>query len=833
MDRRPWRAAWLAALLLLGLPGAAPSASADPFHLMIDNSVLGTAEAVFDTLWVAQSFVPPADFVVTRVSLYVSDVGGSEPLNVSLRDCCIGGLPGSTTLATGSADGPGAAGWLDVDLAPTVPVAAGTTYWIVAWSSGGNSNQGYEWWNSNNDTAYANGTAATSGNGIAWSSAGKDYMFRVYGYTQPILGFSASVTPGAVGPGQTATFRANFTNTGAGNSSAVWVNVTLPPELTYTGDDAASIGGARSGTYDFAFTNVDPGSYSFNLTAVAASGIANGNVVSTMFAFEGTDHNGVPFSGAGLGVPLTIRNARISLSLAAGATDVDPGDRIVLNATVTNLGAESATAVVVVGTVDPNATYVTSVPLGTPGPGTVTWTVGSLGPAATRSFAWTIDIPAGVADLATVTSRARVQYEDIAADPFPDETAVATTTVHAPMFVPALRLDRMDAEAGMEIVASADYDNTGSGTALRAWLNWSLGGHFQLLSLFPALASTPTGTGFSISLADVAPGPHTVSARLRVVRGLQDGLTMGIAVSVEATDGNGNLLSPIPLAAAVGLRAPSPSITLSVANGTVSVGSLFVLDLVIENTGRAPATGWLNLSLPSAVTYVADNGTYSVTPSSGQLSWRIPSMPAGSRLRLGVTVRGQTAATVSFRFALDFTDGAGTPAVTVRSNAVAVEFLVGLGDAWLWWLLALALAFLPPVVYIGSRGKLEEVFLVGYSGILLAHLSNTMKAERDRDLLTGMLTAVQDFIRDSFVTSQEGELRRMDFGERTIHITRGAHSYLAAVVRGRAPLRLQGKMEETLAKLEKAFPESLLMQQVDGRILDGAGELLSKELLGR
>jgi len=385
----------------------------------------------------------------------------------------------------------------------------------------------------------------------------------------------------------------------------------------------------------------------------------------------------------------------------------------------------------------------------------------------------------------------------------------------------------------MEVVAFVDYNNTGSGNALRGWLNWSLAGHYQLVSLFPALPFSTTGAGFSIPLTDVAPGPHAVSARLRVVRGLQDGLSMGLAISMDATDGNGNALPPFPLAAAVDLRAPSPSLALAVANGTVSVGSLFVLDIVIENTGRAPANGWLNLSLPSAATYVSDNGTFALTSAANTLSWRIPAIPAGTRLHLEVTLRGQSAATTSFRFALDFTDGAGTPAATIRSNAVAVEFVGGLGDAWPWWLAVLAFGLVPPIAFVLTRGKLEEVFLVGYSGILLAHLSNSMKAERDRDLLTGMLTAVQDFIRDSFVTSQEGELRRMDFGERMIHITRGAHSYLAAVVRGRTPLGLQGKMEDTLGKLEKAFPESLLMQQVDGRVLDGAGELLSKELLGR
>jgi len=833
MDRRLRRAAALAALLLLGLPAMVPLSSGDPFHLIIDNSVVGSPEAVDSLRWVGQSIVPATTFVVTRVSLNVQDTGTSDTLLVEIRDVGGLGFPGSTVLASGSADGPAAQVWLDIDVSPRVFLSAGTTYWIVASSIVAS---GYDWWNSNDDSAYLPGTAATSGDGFTWSGAGKDYSFQVWGFTQPSFAFSASAVSPTVGPGQTVMLRANFTNAGPGRSAGVWVNVTLPPELTYTGDDAISIGGVLSGTYDFAFADVDPGAYSFNLTARAASGVADGTILSSLFAFEGADHNGVPLSGSGLSVPVTMRNARVSLSVTASATDVDPGARIVLNATVTNLGAESAMAVVVEGTVDANVTYNTSSPLGTynVGPRTVTWNVGNLGPATARSYTWTVDVPTGTVDQATIASRARVRYEDIAGVPFPDEATAVTTTVHRPIFAPTLLLDRSDLEAGMEVLAFADYANAGSGPALRAWLNWSLGGHYALVSLFPVLPFTPTAAGFSIPLTNVLPGPHIATARLRVVTGLQDGLAMGLTVSFEATDGNGNLLPPPnPLEASVDLRAPTPSLSLAVSNGTVSVGNPLVLNVVIENTGRASANGWLNLTLPAAATYVADNGTFALTATGGQLSWRIPSLPAGARIHLGVTLRGQSAASTSFRFALAFSDGAGTPAAIVRSNAVAVDFVGGAGDLW-WWLLGLAVALGAPLGFLAwTRGKIEEVFLVSYSGILLAHLSNAMKAERDRDLLTGMLTAVQDFIRDSFVTSEEGELRRMDFGDQTILIRRGTHSYLAAVVRGRAPLALQRKMEETLRKLEKAFPESMVLQRVDGKVLDGAGEILGKELLGR
>lgn len=836
MDRRPRRVARLAALLCLGLAALAPHTSGHPFHLLIENAILVNSEQVYDTRWVGQSFTPAADFVATRIALYVEDRGGSEPLSVWVRDCCLFGFPGSTTLASGAADGPALPGWLDVDLVPSLPLAAGQTYWIVAHSNGNNANQGYDWWSSADDLAYGPGTAADSGDGVSWSPAAKDYSFRVFGYEQPILGFSASASSPTVGPGQSVAFRADFSNSGSGDAAALWVNVTLPPELAYAGDDAASIGGVRTGTYSFAFANVVPGSYAFNVTTLAAGGVPDGTVVQTQFAFDGTDHLGAPLAASGMNVPVTMRNARLTMSLAASASDVNPGDRVILNATVTNLGSEWGAAVVVEGTVDSNATYISSTPPGSYNAGarTVTWSLGALGPTATTIVSWTVDVPIGTSDLAPIMSRARVQYQDTAAVPLPDETDAALTRVHAPIFAPVLRLNRIAAEAGTEVVASVDYNNTGSGPSLRAWINWTLGGNYRLIALVPVLPFSTTAAGFSISLSNVAPGPHSLSARLLVLRGLRDGLAMPFQVSMESTDGNGNTLPPTPLADSVELLAPSLSVSVAVANGTISVGSLFVLDVVIENVGRATATGWLNLTLPSAGTYVADNGTFVVTTSSGRVSWRIPSIAAGSRLHLGVTLRGDAAATATFRFVLDFTDSAESPPANALSNTIAVQFLGGGGgtSSWPWWLLAILVAIVLAIfLLVRARATIEEVFLVSHSGILLAHMSYTLRHDRDRDVLSGMLTAVQDFIRDSFVPTEEGALQSMNFGERKIIVRQGNASYLAIILKGRTPSSLPKKMDETLRKFEKAFPQA--SENVDGAILDGASDVLSKELLGR
>ena len=278
-------------LLLLELLAAITPVQAHPYHLQIANEILNGTDPVDIGSWIAQSFVPVGSFFVSRASLYVSDVGTSDILAVSIR-ADSGGFPASTNLTQGTADGPLAAGWLDLDFGFT-ELSAGQTYWIVAGSTAPGG-QGYVWWNSGDELAYPPGIGVKSSDGTAWSPRGKDYAFRVYGFIQPSFTFSVASADVSLATGQSTTFQVNFTNAGSGSAAALWVNVSLPSEFTYVTDNAAAIGGVRSGTYTFSFANVAPGAYSFNMTASARGGATDGIFAVTNFTLDPTDHDGAP-----------------------------------------------------------------------------------------------------------------------------------------------------------------------------------------------------------------------------------------------------------------------------------------------------------------------------------------------------------------------------------------------------------------------------------------------------------------------------------------------------------------------------------------------------------
>ncbi|MDR2142140.1 MAG: OmpA family protein [Deltaproteobacteria bacterium] len=95
---------------------------------------------------------------------------------------------------------------------------------------------------------------------------------------------------------------------------------------------------------------------------------------------------------------------------------------------------------------------------------------------------------------------------------------------------------------------------------------------------------------------------------------------------------------------------------------------------------------------------------------------------------------------------------------------------------------------------------IEEIYLIHAStGLVLDHLISEEGGEgRDPDMVAGMFTAIQDFVRDSFKTTQQESLDTLRFGDRSIFLRRTSQVYLACVVRGNPPESLNKDLQEAL-----------------------------------
>ncbi|MBD0345232.1 MAG: OmpA family protein [Coleofasciculus sp. Co-bin14] len=98
--------------------------------------------------------------------------------------------------------------------------------------------------------------------------------------------------------------------------------------------------------------------------------------------------------------------------------------------------------------------------------------------------------------------------------------------------------------------------------------------------------------------------------------------------------------------------------------------------------------------------------------------------------------------------------------------------------------------------------RVEQVFLIHKeTGLVLQHVVAPAVAAQDADLVSAMLTAIQDFVRDSFSVEKGDSLNALQFGELTLWIEQGPQAILAGVIRGNAPQKLRLVFQDALARI--------------------------------
>lgn len=109
---------------------------------------------------------------------------------------------------------------------------------------------------------------------------------------------------------------------------------------------------------------------------------------------------------------------------------------------------------------------------------------------------------------------------------------------------------------------------------------------------------------------------------------------------------------------------------------------------------------------------------------------------------------------------------------------------------------------------------LEEIFLIhNETGLLAAHAAGEEGSRVDSDAVSAMLTAIQDFVRDSFSVG-DGQLEEVEIGGRTVWVIAGRRMSFAVVVHGTPPAALRDELEQQLLAFHADFGE--LLEQFSG-----------------
>ncbi len=207
--------------------------------------------------------------------------------------------------------------------------------------------------------------------------------------------------------------------------------------------------------------------------------------------------------------------------------------------------------------------------------------------------------------------------------------------------------------------------------------------------------------------------------------------------------------------------------------------------LLIE---RSPQGGWIILWRPTV-----DNGGENLT----------------SVIITAYDSRHQSAQSIPFNLTFTPIDD-GPPGGPVRVETI---------PAWVWG--ALIVGAVVPAAglllhrrYITERYELRELFLIYHDGRLITHARATEEEAIDEDILASMLTAIQEFVKESLGNKGTAagtgagvvkDLDEMTYGDLRIVIERREDMYLAAVIKGFPARRLRNLMQTLMAQIAAAY----------------------------
>jgi OOP family OmpA-OmpF porin len=153
---------------------------------------------------------------------------------------------------------------------------------------------------------------------------------------------------------------------------------------------------------------------------------------------------------------------------------------------------------------------------------------------------------------------------------------------------------------------------------------------------------------------------------------------------------------------------------------------------------------------------------------------------------------------------------------------------------WRWEAMRTGRPYAEIVLLRSVLFRVEQALLIHRkTGLLLEHVVADASVVKDPDMVSGMLTAIQDFVRDSFTAGGEDELETARVGEFTLLVAYGPRAILAGVVRGAAPRSLQTTFHETIETVHERHLKILSEFTGDVSPFSATRDLLKACLLGR
>lgn len=127
--------------------------------------------------------------------------------------------------------------------------------------------------------------------------------------------------------------------------------------------------------------------------------------------------------------------------------------------------------------------------------------------------------------------------------------------------------------------------------------------------------------------------------------------------------------------------------------------------------------------------------------------------------------------------------------------------------------------------------RVEHVFLIhNQTGLLLSQVTAEGLEAPDADVISGMLTAIRDFVQDSFTAEPGGRLSRMTVADTTVHVVDGPVAMIAAVVRGHPPEAFNERLAAVIERVHLLHRRALTEFEGDPAPLEPTTPILAEAL---
>lgn len=128
--------------------------------------------------------------------------------------------------------------------------------------------------------------------------------------------------------------------------------------------------------------------------------------------------------------------------------------------------------------------------------------------------------------------------------------------------------------------------------------------------------------------------------------------------------------------------------------------------------------------------------------------------------------------------------------------------------------------------------RVEHIYVIHRTtGLLLGQVTNQANLLQDSDMVVGMLTAIQDFVRDSFTANKQADLDVIQVGEFKIWLQHGPIALLAAVISGQPKASLREVLVREVERIHRNFQVGMARFETTGQAIPGLEESLGECLV--